>query len=191
MPYAVLMPIIAKEILGGGPSTMGFLMAFSGLGALTGALYLASRKSVLGLVRIIPLAAGLFGAGLIAFSLSKSFWLSLFLLGIVGFGMMVQMAASNTLLQTIVDDDKRGRVMSLFIMAFIGMAPFGSLLAGALANSIGAAHTILISGMICVVAALVFWSRLPILRKAIHPLYVKMGIVPQIAAGIQRQHFGG
>lgn len=185
MSYVVLMPIFAKDILAGGPQTMGFLMAASGIGALIGGFYLASRKSVLGLGRMVPSAIGLFGLGLIAFSFSRLLWLSIFLIMLVGFGMMVAMAATNTLLQTIVEDDKRGRVMSLFMMAFVGMAPFGSLLAGGMANLIGAPPTILISGVFCVIGSFIFYRRLPMIKKYIHPVYVKMGIIPQIAEGMK------
>jgi len=186
MPYTILMPVFAKEILHGGSHTFGFLMGASGLGALTGALYLASRKSVLGLGKIIPLAAGIFGFGLITFSLSRYFLLSLILMIITGLGMMLEMASSNTLLQTIVDDDKRGRVMSFYTMAFMGTAPFGSLLAGWLANIIGTPNTILVGGIFCILGALIFTRKLPELRKLIRPIYVRLGfIVPEVSSGIQ------
>ncbi|OIN96194.1 MFS transporter [Candidatus Desantisbacteria bacterium CG1_02_38_46] len=178
MPYTILMPVFAKEILHGGPYTLGLLMGFSGGGALIGAIYLASRKSVRGLVRKIPIAASIFGVGLVVFSLSRILWLSLALMLITGFGMMVQLASSNTVLQTIVDDEKRGRVMSLYVMAFIGMAPFGSLLAGGLASLIGAPNTLLICGGLCILGSILFVRKFPLLRKAIRPIYVKMGIIP-------------
>jgi len=184
MPFTVLMPIFAKDILHGGPNVLGFLMGASGIGALAGALYLASRKSVLGLGKLIPLAAGCFGAGLVGFSLSRYFWLSLALMLITGFGMIVQMAASNTILQTIVDDDKRGRVMSFYTMAFVGITPLGSLLEGFAASLMGAPATLFASGLICVLGAAVFARQLPVLRKAVRPIYVKMGIIPEIAAGL-------
>jgi len=186
MPYTILMPVFAKEILHGGSHTFGFLMGASGLGALIGALYLASRKSVLGLGKIIPLAAGIFGFGLITFSLSRYFLFSLILMIITGLGMMLEMASSNTLLQTIVDDDKRGRVMSFYTMAFMGTAPFGSLLAGWLANIIGTPNTILFGGISCILGALIFTRKLPELRKLIRPIYVRLGfIVPEVSSGIQ------
>ncbi len=185
MPYAVLMPVFAKEILHGGSHTFGFLMAASGLGALTGAIYLASKKSVLGLEKIIPLSAGVFGIGLIAFSLSRFFPLSLVLMVITGLGMMLQLASSNTILQTIVDDDKRGRVMSFYTMAFIGTAPFGSLMAGALANVMGAPNTLMIGGVLCIIGALIFAKRLPELKKMVRPVYVRLGIISEVASGIQ------
>jgi len=185
MPYAVLMPVFVKEILHGGSHTFGFIMGASGIGALVGAFYLASRKSVLGLEKIIPLSAAIFGTGLIAFSFSRVFWLSLALMFITGLGMIMQMASSNTILQTIVDDDKRGRVMSFYAMAFFGTAPFGSLLAGGLASRIGAPNTLIIGGISCVLGALIFTKKLPELKKMIHPIYVKFGIIPEVASGIQ------
>ena len=180
MQYTVLMPVFAKEILNGGSHTFGFLIGASGLGALAGALYLASRKNVIGLFKIIPLAAGLFGLGLIALSFSKLFLLSFAVMIIVGLGMMLQMASSNTILQTIVDDDKRGRIMSFYTMAFMGTAPFGSILAGSLAKIVGVSNTILIGGVTCVLGALVFAYRLPRLNKIIHSVYVRMNIIPRV-----------
>jgi MFS family permease len=185
MPYVVLMPIFAKEILKGGPNTLGFLMAGAGIGALVGALYLASKKTVLGLERIIPISTAIFGLGLILFSLSRSFWLSMVIILFIGFGMMVQMASSNTVIQTIVDEDKRGRVMSIYATAFMGTVPFGSLLAGAVAAKIGAPYTILLSGIFCVIGAVLFARELPELRKLVNPIYIKMGIIPEVASGIQ------
>lgn len=185
MPYAVLMPVFAKEILHGGSHTFGFLMGSSGLGALIGAIYLASRKSVLGLGRIIPLSAGIFGFGLIVFSLSRLFSLSLLLMIITGLGMMLQMASSNTILQTIVDDDKRGRVMSFYTMAFMGTVPFGSLLAGGLASILGAPNTLIIGGALCILGALIFASKLSDLKKLVYPIYLRLGIISEVASGIQ------
>ena len=186
MPYTVLMPVFANEILHGGPSTLGWLMAASGIGALVGALLLAARKSVLGLGKYIPLTAASFGAGLVAFSFTRVLWLSLLLMIVTGFGFMVQMAASNTVLQTIVDEDKRGRVMSFYTMAFMGTAPFGSLLAGWVADKIGAPHTLLFGGIGCVLGALWFATTLPRLRRDVTPIYVKIGILPEVAQGIQQ-----
>jgi MFS family permease len=165
MPYVVLMPIFAKEILHGGPSTLGFLMAASGIGALTGALFLASRRDFSGTGRLIPVAAAIFGTGLIAFSFSRVFVYSFALMLMTGFGLMVQMALSNTSLQTTVDDDKRGRVMSFYTMAFMGMAPFGSLLAGGLAHRIGAPNTLLLGGLACVAGALLCARHIPAFKK--------------------------
>ncbi len=185
MPYIVLMPIFAKDVLHGGPSALGFLMGGSGVGALAGALYLASRKGVLGLGKIIPIGAGIFGLGLIAFALSRNFFCSLIFVTGVGFGQMVELATSNTLLQTIVDDDMRGRVMSFYTVGFIGMAPVGSLLAGALASLIGAPWTVFIGGATCLVGGGIFARRLPQLRENVRPIYVTKGILPEIATGIE------
>ena len=177
MPYTVLMPVFAKEILHGGSHTFGFLMGASGMGALLGALFLASRRNVLGLDKVIPLAAATFGAGLIAFSFSRFFALSMALMVFVGLGMMLQMASTNTILQTIVDDDKRGRVMSFYTMAFMGTAPFGSFIAGSLATKIGAPNTLVVGGVACILGTLVFVRYLPRLRKAVRPIYVRIGIL--------------
>jgi MFS family permease len=184
MSYAVLMPVFARDVLRGGPQTLGFLMASAGVGAMIATLYLASRRTVLGLGGLIPASAALFAAGLMLFSMSRALWLSLVLLAFTGFGMMVNMAASNTILQTISDDDKRGRVMSLYTVAFLGMAPLGSFLAGALASKIGVTYTLMAGGVVCMASAAVFASRLPLLRAAVHPIYRKIGIIPEVASGI-------
>jgi MFS family permease len=189
MPYTVLMPVFAKDILHGGPQTLGFLMAASGVGAVIAALYLASRKSVLGLGRIIAVASGVFGIGLIGFSLSHVLWLSLLLLVFVGFGMMVHIASSNTVLQTMVDDDKRGRVMSFFMMSMMGMTPFGSLLSGFLASKIGASSTLIIGGASCILGSFLFSKKLPLIREMIRPIYLKKGIIregPKVAIPLDR-----
>jgi MFS family permease len=185
IPYSVLLPVIAREVLGGGAGTLGALSASAGLGALVGALYLASRRSVLGLGRVIVASAALFGVGLVGFSRVGVLWLSLPLVLVAGGGMMLQLSASNTVLQTIVDEDKRGRVMSLFAMAVFGTAPLGSLMAGALASRIGAQNTILVGGVACIAAAAVFLRELPELRRMVRPIYVRMGILPEIAQGLQ------
>ncbi len=171
MPYQVLMPIFAGGLLQGGPHTLGFLMGASGFGALTGAAFLASRKGTPRLGAITPVSAALFGAGLMAFSGSRLLWLSLPLMAVTGFGMMVQIASSNMVLQSIVDDRKRGRVMSLFAMAFMGMLPFGSLMEGALANRIGAPLTLFACGLCCLLGAIPFSIRLPALKKELAPVY--------------------
>ena len=181
MPYTVLLPVISREVLRGGPGTLGMLTAASGLGALCGALYLASRRSVLGLGRVVAGSAAIFGAGLVAFSRAGVFWLALPLMLLVGGGMMLQMAASNTIVQTLVDEDKRGRVMSLVAMAVFGSVPFGSLVAGVLASRIGAENTILVGGVVCIVAAASFFRALPRMRKIVRPIYVRMGILPESA----------
>jgi MFS family permease len=178
-PFTVLMPVFASKILGGGPHTLGFLMGGVGVGALVSALSLAIRKSVLGLGRMIYIATGLFGVALIFFGMSKNFWLSLVCMLFCGFGMMQQMAASNTIIQTIVEEDKRGRVMSFYTVAFVGMAPFGSLLAGAMARAMGAPRTVMVSGACCIAGAIWFASRLKSIRKVIRPIYINLGILPE------------
>jgi MFS family permease len=178
MPYTVLMPAIASGPLHGGAHTLGFLMTASGLGALAGALYLASRNSVLGLGRAMVVATIAFGIGLVAFSLSRFLWLSLLLLPVVGGGMMVETASTNTILQTIVEERMRGRVMSFYTMAFLGTAPLGSLIAGIAADRIGAPKTILLGGLACVAAGTWFALRLPSLRAILRPIYVQKGILP-------------
>ena len=181
MPFSVLMPIFAKDIFHGGSHIFGFLMGASGVGALIGAAYLASRKSVVGLEKIIPLAAIVFGLGLVSFSLSSSFPLSIILMIITGVGMMMQTACSNTILQTISDNDKRGRVMSFYTMAFMGTAPIGSFLAGSMASMIGAPATLLIGGIACVIGALVFAQKLPLFIKLVQPIYIQLGIIDNAA----------
>jgi MFS family permease len=161
-------------------------MAAVGVGALMGAVVLAARTSVLGLGRMIPMAAGTFGVGLIAFSFSHFLWLSMACLVVTGLGFMVQMASSNTVLQTIVDDEKRGRVMSFYTMAVMGITPFGSLLAGGAAHEIGAAATLRLGGMGCVVGALWFARSLPALRQELRPIYVKLGIVVEPSEPLPR-----
>jgi MFS family permease len=185
VPYSVLMPVFANDVLGGGPHTLGFLMTATGSGALMAALWLAARKSVVGLGRVILYATGLFGAGLVGFSFSRVLWLSVPCLLVAGFGMMVQFASSNTVIQTLVDDEKRGRVMSFYTMCFLGTAPFGSLLAGTLSARIGAPHTVLASGLCCAGAAVWFSRELPQIRSVVRPIYMRMGILPEVATGLQ------
>lgn len=176
MPYAVLMPIFARDILMGGPGTLGFLMACSGTGALIGAIYLAARKSILGLGKWIVYGSSLFGCAIIAFSFSRVVWLSAALMVVSGFGMIIQMASSNTILQTIVEEDKRGRVMSFFALAIMGTSPLGSLFAGYMGEKIGVVYTLMISGIICIAGALLFAGRLPEIREKVRPIYRSMGI---------------
>ena len=178
MPFVVLMPIFAARVLHGGPHTLGFLMGAMGVGALASALSLAARKSVRGLIRMIPVAAIVFGFGLIGFGLSHWFWLSMITVLIAGAGMMQGMAGSNTVIQTLVSEDKRGRVMSYYTMAFMGMAPFGSLLAGSMASAFGAPLTVIVSGSSVLLAAAWFFTRLPAIRQVIRPIYREMGILP-------------
>ena len=175
MPYSVLMPIFADDILQGGARGLGLLMGSTGVGALIGAATLAGRRGVRGLGRWVMLASGGFGTGLILFSLSRVFWISALLLIPVGFAMMVQMASSNTLIQSMVPDRLRGRVMAVYSMMFIGMAPFGALLAGFLANSIGAPMTVASGGAVCIAGSLVFRSQLPRIRAEGHQLILAQG----------------
>ena len=185
MSYSVLMPVFAKEVLHGGSHTYGFLMGAAGFGALMGALFLASRKSVLKLGRIVPASAILFGSALLGLSFSRLFPLSLVLMIFIGLGMMMQTAASNTILQTITDDDKRGRVMGFYSMSIMGTAPFGSLIAGGLAKLIGAPWTIFGGGFVTIIGALFFLRKLPELRTLVRPVYVRMGIITEVATGLE------
>jgi MFS family permease len=177
MPFMVLMPIFASKVLHGGPHTLGFLLGASGVGALISAVSLALRKTVRGLTTMIQVSAALFGVGLICFGLSRILPLSLFLMLIVGFGMMQGLAASNTVIQTLVPEDKRGRVMSYYTMAFVGMAPFGSLLAGGLAYRLGAPNAVMITGAFCLAGAVWFSTQLKSIRKIMRPIYIEMGII--------------
>jgi MFS family permease len=177
MPFMVLMPIFASKVLHGGPHTLGLLLGASGVGALTSAVSLALRRTVRGLTTMIQISAALFGLGLICFGLSRVFLLSMCLMLVVGFGMMQGMAASNTVIQTLVPEDKRGRVMSYYTMAFVGMAPFGSLLAGGLAHTLGAPHAVMITGAFCLAGALWFTTQLKSIRTVMRPIYIEMGII--------------
>ena len=185
VPFTVLLPVFAVEILHGDARTLGFLMSATGVGALSGALFLAARESVRGLSKVITACALLFGASLIVFGLSRVLWLSLAALAIAGFGMMVLMAASNTFLQTVADDDKRGRIVSMYTMSYIGLAPFGSLLAGALAQRVTAPITIALGGISVMVAAGLFGRHIPQFRELVRPIYRQLGIIPEVATGIQ------
>jgi MFS family permease len=205
--FSILMPIFADALAPGagrGSQTLGILQGVSGLGALAGAIYLASRRSVVGLGRIIAIAGLLFGLSIIAFAAAgaaRQLWLALLLTPIAGFGMITVFASANTLLQTLADDDKRGRVMSLFTMAFMGMAPFGNLLAGAAAAHFGgggltgapgipsavagAARTVTFAGVIVLVAIAFFAAMLPVIRKLTRPIYIQKGILPEVATGLE------
>jgi MFS family permease len=185
MSQPVLMPLFADQVLGGNERTLGLLLAASGLGALIGSLYLASRRTVLGLGRVIAYATAALGLGMIAFSFSKSLLLSLAILPVVGGALVVEMASANTVLQTIVDDDKRARVMGLFAVAVMGMAPFGSLLAGTVANFVGAPWTMMAAGIISVFTSIAFLLHLPTLRPLLRPIYIRKGILPEVAEGMQ------
>jgi len=177
-PFMVLLPIFAASVLHGGPHTLGFLTGASGVGALISAASLAVRKNARGLTTMIQLSAGLFGLGLILFGVSHVLWLSMAMLLVVGFGMMQSAAAANTVIQTLVPEGMRSRVMSYYTMAFVGMAPFGSLLAGGLAHWIGAPHTVMVTGSMCIAGAAWFTVELPKVRRVMRPIYVEMGLIP-------------
>jgi MFS family permease len=182
MPYTILIPIFAKNILQGSAETLGFLMTAVGVGALVGGVYLSSRSSVIGLGKIIAIAPAIFGTGLVIFSQSRILWLSLLMMFLVGFGGILQIASSNTLLQTIVEDDKRGRLMSLYTMSFLGILPFGNLASGALADKIGAPDTLMIGGFCCILGSLVFTKQLPKLRRLIRPIYAQIGLLDRASS---------
>lgn len=173
----ILVPVIAEQVLKGGAESLGFLMAASGVGALTGGIYLTTRQTILGIGKLIALAPAILGIGLIAFSLSRFLPLSLFTMLFVGLGTILQIAASNTFLQTIVEDDKRGRLMSLYTMSFLGMIPVGNLLGGFLASHIGAPNTLIIDGIVCILGSIIFSRQLPALRQMMRPIYEEKGIL--------------
>lgn len=177
MQYTVILPIFVKDILKSGPETLGFLMAASGVGALSGGIYLVTRQTVLGLGNLLSWAPVSLGIGLIGLALSHFLPLSLFAMLFVGLGTILQIASSNTILQTIVEDNKRGRLMSLYGMSFLGMVPLGNLWGGISANQIGAANTLIIDGIACILGAILFARYLPGLRKLIHPIYKQKGIL--------------
>jgi MFS family permease len=182
----LLAPVIAKEYLGGGADTFGFLMSAYGSGALLGAFYLLSKKNVLGLGKLIGIAVLIFGTSLVIFSFSRVFVFSIVVMALAGLGMMLHIASTNTVLQTLSDENKRGRVMSFYSMAFRGMSPFGSLLAGGLGSSVGAPAAILFSGSVCLVSAALYLLKLPVIRSIVRPIYQSMGILPQIAEGVEQ-----
>jgi hypothetical protein len=179
MPYATLIPVFARDVLKGDSNMQGYLLGAAGVGAIIAAIFLAARRSVRGLGKLIGVAPILMGVGLIVFGFSNIAAISLPILAVIGFGQMTQMAGSNTLLQTIVDDDKRGRVMSFYTLAFMGTGPFGNLLVGYLAKPkvLGAAMTLAICGTVTALCGVLFLSYLPRLRAHIRPIYVKMGII--------------
>jgi len=185
VPFTVFLPVIAADVLHGNAKTLGLLTSATGLGALSAALFLASRRSVRGLGRLIVASATLFGGAIVGLALSRTLLLSLIVLALAGFGMMLQMASSNTFLQTVVDDDKRGRVLSLYTMAYIGVSPIGSLLAGWVAQRIGVPWTLALGGSVCVLAASWFAMQMPRFRAEVRPIYHRMGIIPEVATGIQ------
>ncbi len=177
-PYTVLMPAIAAHELHGGPNTLGLLMTATGVGALAGGIYLAQRETVVGLGRVVLFGTLTFGSGLVAFSFAHTLWVAMVLLAITGFGFIAQMASTNTVVQTIVDEQLRGRVMAFYTMAFFGTVPIGSLLAGVTADAIGSAATVRLGGVACVIAGIWFAVRLPSLRQLVRPIYVERGILP-------------
>jgi MFS family permease len=187
-PYMVLMPIFAGKILKGGPDTLGFLTGAVGIGALVSGVSLAMRRTVLGLDKRIPIAAALLGGGLILFAMSRVLWLSMVLMFFTGFGLMQVTTICNTLIQTIVPEEKRGRAMSFYTMAFVGMAPFGSLLAGSVANKLGAPIALTINGLCCIAGSIWFATRLKYIRTFMHPIFVDLGILPpEVIAVIEDQ----
>jgi MFS family permease len=177
-PYGMLLPVFAGQVLHGGASTLGWLTGASGVGALISAISLTLRRSVVGLTRLLQIAAAILGGALILFGLSHTLWLSLVLMAFAGFGFMQTASATNTIIQSLVTDDKRARVMSYYTMAFFGAAPFGSLLAGALAHRIGAPLTIVVSGIFCLAVSLWFTLELPKVNACMHPIYQEAGLVP-------------
>jgi MFS family permease len=185
MSTSVLIPVFAMDIMKGDASTQGLMMTASGIGALGAALYLASKKSVLGLGQLIVLAAGFYGASQIAFSYSSNLLISLPILVVSGFCLMLNAAAINTLIQTITEEDKRGRVISLYAMSFTGVAPLGSLMGGCLAARIGAPAAVRVAGGICIIAAILFGLKLPLLQKLIRPIYEQAGILPTAVSSIE------
>ena len=181
MPYMVLLPVFAAQVLHGGAHTLGMLTAASGTGALISAVLLAARKSVVGLVGAIQTAAALFGSALIVFGLSHWLWLSLAAMLVTGFGMVQGLASSNTVIQTLVPEEKRGRVMSYYTVAFIGMLPFGSLISGGLAHWIGAPATLLLTGSAVLLGGLAFWSQRTAMSILIRKRYEELGILKETA----------
>jgi len=183
LPYNTLMPVFAREILGGRARTLGFLNSGIGLGALAGALYLASRPSINGLGSIVGIASGLFGAGLAAFALSRNFRLSLAIMPIVGAGVLMQLASTNTLLQTVADDHHRGRIVSLYTTAMMGLLPYGCLVHGAAAHAIGAQPTLFVSGLLCVGAAVMYRLYLPFVRADADAAHARLATPPSLPNG--------
>ncbi|HYA39873.1 MAG TPA: MFS transporter [Syntrophobacteraceae bacterium] len=173
-PYMVLMPAFARDVLHGGAHTYGFLMSAAGIGALSATMYLASRRNAHGLIKVIPTASVACSLGIASFALSRSFALSIICLLMAGFGMMTQIASSNTIIQTIVEEDKRGRIMSLYAMSFMGVMPFGSLLAGSIADRIGVQFTLLLGAACCITGASIFAMKLPMLCDRLKPVFADM-----------------
>jgi MFS family permease len=187
IPYTVLMPVFASDLLHGGPQTLGFLMGGIGIGAVAGALLLASRRTVVGLGRWIVMTGLGFSAVIIIFALSRAVWLSVIMMLFTGFCLVIVNAAANTLVQTLADPDKRGRVLSLLMMCYLGMVPIGGLLFGALARveRIGPRGTVIFGGLCCAIAVIRFARKLPEIRKHARPVLVERGILPPIAEGLE------
>lgn len=178
-PYMVLLPVFAKQTLHGDPHTLGWLTGASGIGAFISAISLAFRKTVVGLTRMLQVSTLMLGLALIIFGLSDSLWLSLIAMAFSGFGLMQTASASNTIIQSLVPDDKRSRIVSYYAMAFYGSAPFGSMLAGTLAERIGAPHTVILTGACCILGSIWFTLELPNVRAVMKPLYQEMGLIPK------------
>jgi MFS family permease len=176
--WSVLLPVFSTQVLHGSATTLGWLTGASGIGALVSGLSLTLRKSVVGLTRMLQIASAMLGSALILFGLSRTLWLSLVLMVFVGFGMLQAAAGSNTIIQSLVAEDKRARVMSYYTMAFFGSAPFGSLLAGALAERIGASHTVMLTGACCIAGSLWFTLERPKIGAIMRPIYERQGLLP-------------
>jgi len=185
MSYVTLMPAFARDILGGEAQTYGWLLTSIGLGAIVGAIHLATRRDLKGFARKIVLAAAGMSLGLVAFSQSRVFWLSAGLLLVIGFSSMVQMASSNTVVQTLVSDDKRGRMMGLYALCFMGVAPLGNLLTGAVAQRIGAPTTVLLSGLCCLLTVSILAAKLVRVDRMAHPIPAANGVPEEIAEGMR------
>ena len=180
MPYVTLLPIFATKILKGDAHTLGFIMAASGIGALFGGAYLSTRKSVVGLGNVIALAPAVSGVGIVAFGVSRTLWFSLLMCFVIGLGSILLISSSNILIQTLVEDDKRGRVMSIFKMSFLGIVPVGNLLTGISADRIGSTNTLVVGGALSIAATIIFSQQLPTLRRIVRPVYQKIGILPSV-----------
>jgi MFS family permease len=178
-PYQSLAPYFARDVFHGGSETLGYLIGAGGFGAVSGMVYLAMRPSIRGLLTLIPFTGGAAGLALIVFTYTSSLWLALPMLFLVGMGTMLSAASTNTVLQTIVEDRMRARVMSIYMMSFLGVTPIGALLAGMLAESIGPPATLALGGIIALAAAFTYWLNLAKIRHAIRPVYQKLGIVPR------------
>jgi MFS family permease len=178
-PYTILLPVFASQILHGGAMTLGWLTAATGTGALASAISLALRRSGEGLARMLQIAAAMLGGALILFGFSHTLWLSLLLMVFAGFGLIQCAAVINTIIQSLVTEDKRARVMGYYTMAFFGAAPFGSLMAGLLAHKIGAPHTVMVTGACCIAGAMWFTGELPMVKAAMQTVYHEMGVLPR------------